>query len=86
MAETDVAVRRDGKTLRLVTDNALAGLFDKTGLIETLVVTAPATAYGRMPELETMDGEAVQLSRGSKPCSCTGAPWNLSVQSLRDAF
>lgn len=86
MAETDVAVTRDGKRYRLVTNGERAGLFGKTGLIETLSVAMPATAPQRMPELETTDGAHVSLARTSKPCSCTGYPWNASARDLREAI
>lgn len=82
MAETDLAVRRNGKTLRLVTNGDKAGLFDRSGLVETLTVDVPATAPMRMPELSSGDA-AVSLAKASKPCSCTGAPWNQSAADLR---
>lgn len=83
MAEVDMAVRRDGRTLRLVTNGERAALFGKGGTVERLVVTSPATAPMRMPELADENGAAVKLARGSKPCSCTGAPWSTSVTDLR---
>lgn len=85
MAETDVAVTRDGKRYRLVTNGDRAGLFGKSGLAETLTVAMPATAPSRMPELES-DGVRVSLARSSKPCSCTGYPWNASARDLREAI
>lgn len=86
MAETDLAVNRDGKRYRLVTNGDRAGLFGKTGLIETLTVSVEATAPQRMPEVETADGVHVSLARTSKPCSCTGYPWNASARDLREAI
>lgn len=84
MAETDLAVRRDGKTLRLITKGAVAGLFSRDGLVETLVVETPASAPMRMPVLTlTEGGPAILLSKVAKPCSCLGAPWNSSAADLR---
>jgi len=83
MAETDVAVRYDSKTMRLVTSGEKAGLFDKSGLVKTLSVVVEATAPGRMPTLEDENGAVVTLGLTGKPCSCTGAPWNLGGNDLR---
>lgn len=82
MAETDIAVRRGGKTFRLVTKGESAGLFDRSGLVEVLTVDVPATAPMRMPSLSSA-GEPLSLAKASKPCSCTGAPWNQSAADLR---
>ena len=83
MMDVDIAVRMNGRTYRLITNGDRAGLFSGHGSEPVrLDVTAPGANIHAIPALSGPDGPAA-LARASRPCSCTGAPWNLGVAGLR---
>lgn len=85
MAEVDIAVKRSGRTYRLITQGERAGLFDSSGLAETLDVVIEATAPMRMPTV-AIGEKPVELRHSPRPCSCGGYPWNAQVGDLRAAL
>lgn len=84
----DTAVRRDGKTYRIVGhSNGMAGLFDATGtLVQTLAVDGSAPNHRTLPTLLDEGGTPVALARVPKPCSCTGGVWKMGADHLRKAL
>lgn len=75
-------VRHQGKTYRFIASGSKAALFGKGGTLD-LSLNVTETAVGnRLPKVETLEGDSISFARGSRPCSCKGAPWNTPFATL----
>ena len=80
--QNDLPIRRGGKLYRFISDGANAALFDRHGIAERLIVTAPGKGNA-VPKVADADGNPVELRRASRPCSCVGMPWKNRYSELK---
>lgn len=81
MKQYDMPVRLGGKTFRLVTDGENGGLFSQGGLAQTVTVIADGRG-SRAPSVVDANGEALEVRKVARPCSCRGYPWNANTSTL----
>lgn len=83
-SRVDLPVRHNGKLYRFIASGDKAALFDKGGSIALPLTVTEMAAGRRIPKVVDAQGAVVTLARGSRPCSCKGAPWNSSFTSLEE--